>query len=360
MILRRLDEGRSMPDPEVSIIICTRNRAPHLRLTLESMARVGVPGVLPAELLVVDNASTDLTSEVVRSCRLPNMPVRYFHEPRSGKTHALNTGMAAARGDIFLFTDDDVRPPRDWIAGMCAPILSGRAHAVQGGMKIAPHLERPWMSPQHRGMLASTEAMDPRAPHTLVGGNMAFSREVLAKVPAFDPELGPGALGFGDDSLFAGQLQEAGFLTVGALDVEVEHHFEEFRLRRWSLLDNARKRGRSLSYLAHHWHHKAVPSRWALYRAAAATAFRLASLRARRWRDRHGEDGCSKEEMHLVRMASYYRQYLIERDRPRNYTERGLVKLSLGRDEGRDEVGGAGWSSRAPVGMRDGTGACDA
>ena len=325
-----------MPDPRVSVIVCTFNRASHLRPTLESLAGLGVPADLPAELLIVDNASTDGTAELARSCRLPNMPVRSISESRRGQSHARNAGMAAARGEIFLFTDDDVRPPRDWIAGICDPIASGRADAVAGGIRLAPHLERPWMGPLHRGMLASTEVMDPRAPHTLVGGNMAFSREVLAKVPAFDPDLGPGALGFGDDTLFADQLREAGFRIEAALDVVVEHHFEPTRLGRRSFLDNVRKRGRSSAYLAHHWHGKPASTAWALYRARAATAYRLACWRGRRVRDPLWADRCSEREMHLERMAAYYRQYLIERERPRFYTRRGLVKLSPGRDEGRD------------------------
>jgi hypothetical protein len=129
---------------------------------------------------------------------------------------------------MILFTDDDVRPPEDWIDGMCEPILLGKAQAVAGGVRIAPKLHRPWMEALHRGWLASTEGIDPAAPYTMFGANMGFSREVLSKVPAFDTELGPGALGFGDEMLFSWQLLEAGYQIHGALDVAVEHHFEPF------------------------------------------------------------------------------------------------------------------------------------
>src|SRR5206468_1126302 len=116
----------------VSIIICTRDRAAHLRQTLESIARVRIPDGWQLELIVVDNASVDETAQVIRECRMPGMPVRYLHEPRRGKGHALNTGIAAARGEILLLTDDDVRPGRDWIGAMCEPILAGKADAVGG------------------------------------------------------------------------------------------------------------------------------------------------------------------------------------------------------------------------------------
>ena len=49
----------------------------------------------------------------------------------------------------------------------------------------------------------------------LTGANMAFARRVLDKVPGFDRELGPGGLGFCDDTLFSLQLRTAGFRLAG-------------------------------------------------------------------------------------------------------------------------------------------------
>src|SRR5207249_1247886 len=125
--------------------------------TLESIARVRIPDGWQLELIVVDNASVDETAQVIRECRMPGMPVRYLHEPRRGKGHALNTGIAAARGEILLLTDDDVRPGRDWIGAMCEPILAGKADAVGGEVRLAPQLSRDWMELLHRAVLADTE-----------------------------------------------------------------------------------------------------------------------------------------------------------------------------------------------------------
>jgi hypothetical protein len=59
-------------------------------------------------------------------------------------------------------------------------------------------------------------------------------------------------------------------------------------------------------------------------------------------------------------MASYYRQYLIERGRPRHYTERGLVKLSRDRDAGAGVAGVERWSCPPLPGIVDEAGACNA
>lgn len=307
-----------------SIILCTCNRAEDLRKTLESMARVCVPDDIPTELVVVDNASTDQTADVIRSCALPNMLVRSLHAPQPGKTRALNLGMAQAQGRIFLFTDDDVRPPRDWIAGMCRPILSGKAHAVAGGVRLAPHLERPWMEPEHRAWLASTETLNAEKPGRMVGANMAFSREVLASVPAFDTELGPPhPCGTLEETLFTMQLNEAGYRIVSAFDTVVEHHCDESRLLRENFLRTAQRLGQSGAYVGHHWHHKHLPfpQRRLLKRLALLAWGRLAQREACRQ-----PEGMPVWEMNLLRDIAYCRQYLIERKRPRNYEKHGLIK----------------------------------
>ena len=82
----------------VSLLICTRNRAEDLKETLFSIGRIDVPAHMNAELIVVDNASTDggRTAAVVRECSLPNMPVRYVYEEKRGQARARNAALAAS------------------------------------------------------------------------------------------------------------------------------------------------------------------------------------------------------------------------------------------------------------------------
>jgi len=308
----------------ITIIICTYNRAEHLRRTLASMTGVCVPETMPAELIVIDNASTDETAEVVKQCHLPNMPLRYLHEPKKGQCHARNAGIAAAGGEIILFTDDDVRPPKDWLTKMCSPILTGKAHAVAGGIKMAPHLERPWMRQQHRAWLLDYDFSHMEAPHVMIGANMAFSKAVLKKVPKFDTELGPGALGFSDDVLFSWQVEAAGFPIASAGDISVEHHFDAVRLQCSDLRHRARQEGKVAAYLSYHWLHSNMRlSRLRLVKHILALAF---------WRLRNHQcctvEGCPERELKLLQEVYFHKQYIIERKRPRNYEKHGLVRLN--------------------------------
>ncbi len=307
-------------EKQLTIILCTRNRADDLRETLRSLGGVAIPEGCTSELLVVDNASCDHTPQVIAETRLPNMIIRHLHEPKPGQSNARNLGLAEARGEIVIFTDDDLRYPLEWLEAMSGPLLRREADGSSGAMRLAPHLERAWMGPMHRIWLAAPLEEPDGA--NFVGANMAFRREVLDKVPGFDPELGPGALGFGDDSLFGQQFLEAGYRLV-TVPLRTEHHFLPERLTRASFLGHAKKLGMSGAYTAHHWEHQNMRmARLQLLRKIGQLAVWRGTHRAEVERS----EGMHASEMHHLRSLHIYGYSLIERRRPRNYERHGLVK----------------------------------
>ena len=309
-----------------SIILCTFERTADLLATLESIRRARVPDHLFGELIVVDSSRTVDTLRALGGdfADIPDLALRVLREPRRGKAHALNTGIAAARGEILLFTDDDVRVPADWIEAMTCPILAGRADAVAGGIHLAPELNRPWMQKLHRGWLADTGVLNQQSPEALIGANMAFARHVLNRVPRFDSELGAGtALGGCDESLFSLQLCAAGYRIVGAFQVSVEHHFDAERLKRKHFLERARVEGRSAAYIAYHWQHETI--------AFPQRRFLLPGFKLliKRWILRSPWDsaeGAPPWELGYLVRLHFIRQYLRERRRPRKYAKFGLLK----------------------------------
>lgn len=307
----------------VSIIVCTRNRADSLGPTLLSIGDAAVPAGWSAELIVIDNGSTDRTRAVAEAAQLTNVAFRYISEPTPGLARARNTGLNAAAGDVLLFTDDDVRVPRQWIEGMCRPLENGDADAVAGGVVFPADLDAELSRPPHslhRSWFASTEDLDRASPHYMVGANMALHRRVLERVPRFEIELGAGALGFGEETFFCSMLLSAGYRLAGALDVAVEHHFARSRLANDALLDMARKRGRSDAFIYHHWSHR--QSRLIMPRLALATL--------KRWRSRVGDrmTGVLSEESIQAEMTlAFGRELIAQRRRRRKYSLHGLVPL---------------------------------
>lgn len=315
-----------MRSPDVSLILCTADRPADLAATLASLAALPAPDGLSVEVVVVDNAA-DATARGVVADAAGNLPtLRHVHEPRPGQCRARNRGLSETGGEVVIFTDDDVRPQPGWIERMAGPILVGVADAVAGHVRLAPHLRRDWMDEQHLGRLAVTP-WEPDAPvGRMVGASMAFRRDVLKRVPAFDEEIGPGAMGFHDDTLFSWQLALAGYRLVAApAGAWVEHHPSADRLTRGAMLRSAVKTGRSYAYLQHHWHHDVnlTPRRRIM-----TSWVRLATYRAARpflWLARQSGEGCDSREMHLVQSHAMARQYLIESGRPRRYEYQGLA-----------------------------------
>lgn len=130
---------------QLSIIIPIFNE----HATLEELIRrvvaaplPGNPGELERQLVLVDDASTDGSSGILRglAAQHPDWIV-CFHERNRGKGAAVRTGLAAATGEIILLQDADLEyDPSDYPA-LLAPILQGRADVVFGSRFIGggPH-----------------------------------------------------------------------------------------------------------------------------------------------------------------------------------------------------------------------------
>lgn len=99
---------------DVSVLLATRNRGALLRETLSTLTRLAASG-LTWEVIAVDNGSTDDTAAVLAEMS-SQLPLVALHEPRPGKNIALNRALERARGELFVFTDDDILAEAAWLA----------------------------------------------------------------------------------------------------------------------------------------------------------------------------------------------------------------------------------------------------
>src|SRR5262245_58021394 len=105
--------------PDITVLICTRNRAAQLGHALSSAARMDAPPGVRWELVVVDNGSTDETEQVALGYS-DRLPVRLVREETPGLSHARNRGVSEARGRYICWTDDDIVLDRNWLAAYAA------------------------------------------------------------------------------------------------------------------------------------------------------------------------------------------------------------------------------------------------
>ncbi len=225
----------------ISVIVATRDRAPLLKTTLEALCGQVSPGC-PVEILVVDNGSVDRTRDVVEAAaRDSSVPVVYLTESRPGKSHALNTAVARAKGDLLAFTDDDVLPSPGWLAAYTQAFVETGADYAAG--RILPLWEATpprWLTPAQHGVLAvcdgGTRRLILAGIHDQVmpiGANMAVRRHVLDRVGGWNPELGKlkDTLRTGEDHEFALKLAAAGFAGVYEPEACALHRVPAERLR---------------------------------------------------------------------------------------------------------------------------------
>lgn len=307
---------------ECSIIICTRNRAAMLERTLHAFQSLNVPDRWRVELIVADNGSTDETAGVVEDASHPAIEIRHVFESSPGKSRALNAALRVAKGEALLFTDDDVIPAPNWLECMARPLLEKACEAVAGRIRLDSELRRPWQTHMHGIWLADIPVLQKDSPE-LVGASMGIHRSVFRMIDGFDEELGPGASGFGEDTLIWMQMKEAGLRIQAVSGTFVTHYPEPTRLMRSSWLSAAVRNGRTRAYLAYHWKHSRVPLP-ALHAMIVRIKLSLRRMFCRRSCQEH--EGCPAWEMsYLVRIESM-NCYIEESHRPRNYECHALRK----------------------------------
>ncbi len=213
----------SYPDTcDLTVIICTRDRAQHLRTCLERLCEQVTK---PAEILVVDNASaTDDTMKVAQSFD----GVRYVREDRPGLDYARNRGALEAKNEVIAYTDDDTIPNAYW-AYRVYETFRDPSIAAMTGLVIAASLEteaeilfeKYW--PFNRGYVtkiydnhffSATLKVGPPVWEIGAGANMAFRKSIFEEVGYFDERLDVGAAGCSGDSEQWYRILANGFTIV--------------------------------------------------------------------------------------------------------------------------------------------------
>ncbi|MEO0064790.1 MAG: hypothetical protein RI983_116 [Bacteroidota bacterium] len=135
--------------PEISVVICTYNRAVYLPEALGSLYNQTI-GKNQFEVIVVNNNSTDDTEKVCKAFieKHTNGQFYYTNETQQGASFARNTGAALAKGNLLCFMDDDAVAKPDYLALILAFF---KAHPDAGGLggRIIPRYipeEPKWMS----------------------------------------------------------------------------------------------------------------------------------------------------------------------------------------------------------------------
>ncbi len=140
--------------PEISIIIPAYNESERIGLPLRKILDFVSANNIKAEIIVVDDGSSDDTSQVAERtfAAMPTVLTNVIrYEQNRGKGFAVKTGLMAAQSDIALFSDADLSTPIEEVSKLVEPIRSGEYDVTFGSRALDRSLigsHQPWIREQ--------------------------------------------------------------------------------------------------------------------------------------------------------------------------------------------------------------------
>ncbi|UTI66607.1 glycosyltransferase family 2 protein [Paraconexibacter antarcticus] len=214
----------SVPDPLISVCVPSHERPLRLRWLLNALAEQTLDRG-QWEVVVCDDSRSAAVARLLATHPLREAgvlrPLRAAPGARDGSAaRQRNVAWRAARAPLVLFTDDDCRPPRDWLAAALAAAGRHPGAIVQGATQPDPD-EVHLMAAPH----ARTQAITPPVPWAQTC-NVLYPRAVLEAAGGFEEHMAAG-----EDTELALRARAAGAAYVGAPEVLTHHAVEAGSLR---------------------------------------------------------------------------------------------------------------------------------
>lgn len=206
---------KSDSSPDLSVLICTRNRAEKLGRAVASVLANSFENF---ELIVVDQSTDERSAQVMATFK--DDRIRYLPTTTVGLAISRNMAIRAARADTVVFTDDDCICDREWLACIRAEFAAEpTALGVYG--RVVPYgkaddktamsvsVSDDMVCPAVNVSMKRLVLESPAIPHMTLGSgnNMSFRKEVFSKVGLFIESLGAGSsIGSGEDTEFSYRL----------------------------------------------------------------------------------------------------------------------------------------------------------
>lgn len=204
-----------MSNPRISVVIPTHNGA---RTLADCLTALRASSLLPNEIVVVDDASTDDSAQIAErfQCRVIRL------DENVGAARAKNRGAREASGDILFFTDDDVMVARDALARLVENFADARVAGVVGLLDakipfadFASNLKNLWMRFTYE-----------RVPRERIGlfytSIAAMRRDIFLQLGGFDENYRGASIT--EDTEFGQRAWAAGHFILLDERVTAQHH----------------------------------------------------------------------------------------------------------------------------------------
>lgn len=247
----------------ISVIICSRERGPSLRDTLDSLF---TPKNLTAsdwECLLAyyppDLPTAEVAKDYARTFPDRLIPIRQHGD---GKSRALNDSVRAARGEILAFTDDDCLCDAGYLEGIREVFRDPQIDVVEGRQFVQFEGDRAaWIGDDLIRAMGLVDFGDklhemPASSAWLSGSDMVVRRSVFAKTGGYRPDLGAGTSepgGMAEDVEFSRRVLKAGYRIFYSPQISIRHRLSGSRLTRRFFMDRFLRIGRSQAHYIPPW-----------------------------------------------------------------------------------------------------------
>ena len=236
---------------DLELFIPTYNRTRLLEECLKSVFRASRPQGLNITVVIVDNNSCERSRKVVQPfLEQSELPCRYIHIQRPGKSAALNEALAQTHAELVGFVDDDEQLDAAWFE-VAYREMSGDSNLDYIGGPYHPNWEVPlpeWLPPittygSGLGIVHRPEriAFSPEFAGILMGGNIVIRRATLEKVLPYPEKLGRigHQIRSGMDELIHHRLLQVGARGESVPDLIIYHWIPAERMtkqyyRKWA------------------------------------------------------------------------------------------------------------------------------
>jgi glycosyltransferase involved in cell wall biosynthesis len=180
------------------------------------------------ELVVVGQGDERALREATLAAGKGDPRVSYLHLNRYGASAARNAGLAATKGEIVAFLDDDCEARADWLEAFDRCFEPGIGFVAGEVTAPAPDSRLfafcPEVHPDE--VTVKSGAREVPAGFGLLGANMAIRREDAARVGSFDENLGPGSpFGGSEEHDYCYRLLLAGVTLRSTSTASVNHTY---------------------------------------------------------------------------------------------------------------------------------------
>ena len=214
---------------KLSVVVCTKDRADSLDRCIASIdASLKNAAPLDAEIVIINNASTDNTEEVVKAWNeKSDFEVRHVYEAKKGIGPARNCGMRSATGDVIIWTDDDCVLDIDHISQAVAYYKNDKEPTLRYGSVYLGD-EKDWPMTVHTCPYIrqwKKDRSDLPFPNmgSMIGCNMMIPREIIEAVGPYDERFGTKIIPGGEDADLGFRIYDLGYLIEYVPDMRVKH-----------------------------------------------------------------------------------------------------------------------------------------